>query len=151
MNIEKMSDKSKYSVLGLIGASLGVIVIVMTVYAWIGGDFDRIEPKIDYSSFYYNYDELTTAPVAVSPADSDVPASAQPASSIDSVNNTVCINTATAEELASTLPGIGPSKAQAIVDYRTAIGRFNSIDELIEVKGIGQKTLENIRAYCTLD
>jgi len=54
----------------------------------------------------------------------------------------VDINTATAQELAQELFGIGPVKAQRIVKYREKIGGFRSIGQLIEVKGIGPKTLE---------
>ncbi len=56
---------------------------------------------------------------------------------------TININTATNDEL-STLPGIGPTKAQDIIDYREEKGRFNSIDELTNVTGIGDSTLANI-------
>jgi competence protein ComEA len=54
----------------------------------------------------------------------------------------VNINTATAAELAATLNGVGDSKAQAIVDYRTEHGPFKSAEELAEVRGIGLKTVE---------
>lgn len=47
------------------------------------------------------------------------------------------LNTATAEQLASVLKGIGAAKAQAIVRYRSEVGPFRSIAELEEVKGIG--------------
>ena len=54
----------------------------------------------------------------------------------------VDINTADAETLAAELEGVGLSKAQAIVQYRTVNGPFQSADELVEVKGIGSRTIE---------
>ncbi|MDY0396740.1 helix-hairpin-helix domain-containing protein [Virgibacillus halophilus] len=54
------------------------------------------------------------------------------------------INQATQEELES-LSGIGPSKANAILQYREENGMFQSVEELLEIPGIGEKTLENIR------
>ena len=53
----------------------------------------------------------------------------------------VDINTATVEVLAS-LDGVGEAKAQAIVDYRTENGPFQSADDLTAVNGIGERTLE---------
>lgn len=52
-------------------------------------------------------------------------------------------NTATVDELASVLSGVGPAKAQAIVDYREQYGPFASVEELTAVKGIGDTLLSN--------
>lgn len=55
------------------------------------------------------------------------------------------INSADAETLA-TLNGIGQAKAEAIVKHRQTNGPFKSVEELVEVKGIGEKMLEKIKA-----
>lgn len=60
------------------------------------------------------------------------------------------VNTADVYEL-DRLPGIGPAKAQAIVTYREEHGPFQSTDQLLEVSGIGQATLEGLLDYITLD
>jgi competence protein ComEA len=54
----------------------------------------------------------------------------------------VDVNTADAETLSAELEGIGMSKAIAIVEYREAHGPFKSPDELVLVKGIGERTIE---------
>lgn len=54
----------------------------------------------------------------------------------------VNINTADAETLAAELDGVGMSKAQAIVQYRSENGPFQSAAELVEVKGIGERTMQ---------
>jgi len=58
----------------------------------------------------------------------------------------VNINAATPATLAAELKGIGPSKAAAIVSYREIHGAFATVDELVNVKGIGEKTVEKLRS-----
>ena len=62
----------------------------------------------------------------------------------------VNVNAASASELADSLDGIGDAKAQAIVAYRTAHGAFKSAEALVEVKGIGLKTVEKNAAFIKL-
>ena len=61
----------------------------------------------------------------------------------------VNINTASVDELAE-LPGIGPSLAARIVEYRETHGPFRTLEELLNVKGIGPVKLEQIRPYLTV-
>lgn len=62
----------------------------------------------------------------------------------------VDINTANAKNLATELTGIGAAKAEAIVAYRDANGPFKRLDELLKVKGVGKKTLEQNRAILVI-
>ncbi len=68
----------------------------------------------------------------------------------EQVQELVNINTADAE-LLETLPGIGPVKAQAIVDDREENGPFTVVEELIRVPGIGEGTLETLLDYITVE
>lgn len=83
-----------------------------------------------------NIDGLQAAAVQESPAPSD---------STGLIN----INTASAAELVR-LDGIGEAKARAIVEYREEHGYFMSVDELVKVSGIGEKTLEKNRDKITV-
>lgn len=61
----------------------------------------------------------------------------------------VNLNTATSGQL-QTLPGIGPKKAGAIISYRSKNGPFKRVDDLVQVKGIGPKTLSKLRPLVTI-
>jgi competence protein ComEA len=74
-------------------------------------------------------------------------AASQPGAASDGA--LVNLNTATLEQL-DTLPGVGPVTARKIVDWRAAHGAFTSIDELLEVDGIGEKTLADMAPRLTL-
>jgi competence protein ComEA len=85
---------------------------------------------------------LTSASVAVSAAESAKPVAIKPAATQQVASGKINLNTADAATLERELKGIGAGKAQAIVAYRDAHGPFASVDELLEVKGIGAATLE---------
>ncbi|HEY4550350.1 MAG TPA: helix-hairpin-helix domain-containing protein, partial [Bacillus sp. (in: firmicutes)] len=58
----------------------------------------------------------------------------------------ISLNSATESEL-QTLPGIGPSKALAILEYRETNGSFKKIEDLMEISGIGEKTFEKLKEH----
>jgi len=64
-------------------------------------------------------------------------------------NAALNLNTATKDELVA-LSGIGPAKAQSIIDYRTQHGGFKSVDELKDVKGIGARRFEKLKPELTV-
>ncbi|UTG99237.1 helix-hairpin-helix domain-containing protein [Macrococcoides canis] len=62
------------------------------------------------------------------------------------VQNKININQAEQSELEE-IPGIGPKKAQDIIKYRTDNGGFKSIEEIKEIRGVGDKTYESLKDY----
>ena len=63
---------------------------------------------------------------------------------------TIHLNQATAEQLQA-LPGVGPALSERIVVYRTEHGPFSSVDQLTEVKGVGQAKLAKFKKQLTVD
>lgn len=63
----------------------------------------------------------------------------------------VNVNSASVEEIAEALKGVGMTKAEAIVAYRNENGQFKHVDELVNVKGIGIRTVDINREFILLD
>ena len=66
------------------------------------------------------------------------------------VSGVVNVNLADSEQL-RLLPGVGPAKAQAILEYRKAKGPFKKVEDLLGVSGIGERALERMRPYVVLE
>ncbi|ELY6343453.1 helix-hairpin-helix domain-containing protein [Cronobacter muytjensii] len=72
----------------------------------------------------------------------DKPAAAAPQARPETLEETVSINTATADELAQAMNGVGKKKAQSIVSYREEYGPFKSLEDLKQVPGMGNSLVE---------
>ena len=69
---------------------------------------------------------------------------------VEQAQMTVNINSASAEEIAAALNGVGQKRAEAIVSYRTKHGAFKTLEQLLEVKGVGSAILEKNRSSIKL-
>lgn len=78
-----------------------------------------------------------------------VPVATAPAGTTSNSGGLVNINTAGLEEL-DTLPGIGPSTAQNIIDYRESNGPFDTLEEIMDVPGIGEAKFSQIKDLITI-
>lgn len=90
----------------------------------------------------------TTETVSLQPSSAASPQQAETPPSKPTLDplRPISLNTADAQTL-ELLPGVGPVLAKRIIAYRNEIGGFRSVDDLLDVKGIGEKTLEKIRPY----
>ncbi len=76
--------------------------------------------------------------------------SLSPVSQVEDVKNTVNINTGSAQEISAALVGVGVKRAEQIIKLREQRGGFTEVEQLLDVKGIGTKTLEKNRAFITI-
>jgi competence protein ComEA len=102
-------------------------------------DLNLARPLVDGEQIVVGLDVPTAPPGSAGGAPPPVGSTAAAPASVD-------INTADQTEL-ETLPGIGPVTAQSILAWRTENGVFSSVDQLLDVSGIGEATLADIEPY----
>ena len=113
------------------------------------GDFSSVDELLNVSGIGEKTLENIRAFVTVGNTSASETRSAETSQTQTATSRLININTATAAQLTE-LSGIGEVKAAAILEYRSTHGDFSSVDELLNVSGIGEKTLEKIRSYITV-
>jgi len=132
------------------------IVFAAFVFGFFAGRNGNRTPVYVYAMGQLPQTQTVTPLPTVTPPDAEddpsgiTPAAVSRAEAPAESTGLININTATRAQL-ETLPGIGSTIAQRIIDYRDAHGPFSSVGALIHVSGIGEKKLEAIWNYVTVE
>ena len=92
----------------------------------------------------YDQEHIHVLPLPIAPDSSS--AGSQPGTTSGGL---IDLNSASFEEL-QTLPGVGPTTAESIIEHRLANGPFTRVEDLVEVAGIGEKTFESLQHLITV-
>ena len=103
-----------------------------------GGFTTNADPaSVNGALIISDQEHIRVLPVPGNTPSDNIPPGNSPGTFVD-------LNAASSEEL-QTLPGIGPGRAEAIIDHRESHGPFTRIEDILEVSGIGEKTFESIQ------
>ncbi len=138
--------------LGLTSAESGVLLFLSL--GLLGGGvvklfhLDTLSEKYDFRESDTFFAEASSRIDSVLRSDEDTSSArtVRSGSSRKALTGVVNVNTADADSLAM-VPGIGRVTAQRIIDHRLRNGRFKSLDDLLKVKGIGEKKLSKMKPY----
>ena len=134
------------SVLQSLLIKLGMLAMTLGVVLWIGWQVPQTmqRPAVTHAAALSSDDTSVTTATAV---DSTIPpAEVNEARRAANRSQRVDLNRATAADL-DYLPGVGPVLAKRMVDYRKSIGRFQAVEDLRAVKGIGKKKFERLKPF----
>ncbi len=128
-------------------------LVAAVVLAFIGARAGAHSPAPDETPVaLVSSAQAVTPPVPI-PVDPPAPSAPDGGSTPSSgvlADGRIILNVATEEELTK-LPGIGPSRARAILALRQRLAKFRAVEDLLRVKGIGRKTLRRIKPNVVLD
>lgn len=139
-----MERRAAYTLVGT-GLIFAGVIIIYTLFSKPSVIIHTASDPVNSSSVSASSDENTTAEIVSTVMTTDLPTVAE-----EEISYPIDLNTATANELAQGVPGIGEVLASRIVEYREIYGPYTSVDDLLIISGISQNKLDSIRGYITV-
>ena len=154
--LSRAAMEARTGVWGAVVLKAAFVVAALVVFAWVGkslaSDVVHRVTEIDAGTVHV-VAELPPVPVVPITALPVVDAGPPPHVTADvraTADDPVYLNQASAEQLRR-LPGCGPKRAEAIVELRARMGRFQRVEDLMRVKGIGRAAIRKWRPLVRLD
>lgn len=137
------------SILRSLLIKLGMLAMTMGVVLWIGWQVPQTmqRPAVTHAAMASSDPTVVTTATAVEAPIQ--PARVSAAHTVSAKPQRVDLNRATVTDF-DQLPGVGPVLAKRIADYRKSVGRFDAVEDLRAVKGIGKKKLEQLKPFVTV-